>query len=131
MAQVEPIARAGDGHVHQAALFFQAVAVAHGIFVREKALLHAGDENAIELQAFGRVHGHKLHRVLPCLGHVVASFQGGVGQESGQRRQRLAGIAKLTVGRGGLHGQRRAGRAVSAPCGLCRAARRLLASKAF
>jgi hypothetical protein len=50
MAQVQALARPGDRHIHQAAFFLQPVEVAHGVLVREQALLHAGDEHAVELQ---------------------------------------------------------------------------------
>jgi len=72
MAQVQALAGPRDGHIHQAALFFEPFVVAHCVFVGEQALLHAGDEDAIEFQPFGGVHRHELDRFLPGLGLVVA-----------------------------------------------------------
>ena len=92
VAQVQALARARDGHVHQAALFFQAVAVAHGVFVREQTFFHAGDEDAVKLQAFGRMHRHELHRVLAGLRLVVTGLECRVRQKSGQRREGFAGF---------------------------------------
>ena len=81
MAQVQTLARAGDGHIHEAAFFFEAVTVAHGVFVREQAFFHAGDEDAIKLQPFGRVHRHQLHRVLAGLRLVVTRLERGMRQK--------------------------------------------------
>ena len=92
MAQVQPLARPGDGHVHQATLFFQAVAVAHRVFVREQALFHAGDEDRVELQPLAGVYRHQLHRVLPGLGLVVTRLQRRVRQKGRQRGQGLAAV---------------------------------------
>ena len=84
MAQVQALARAGDGDVHQAAFFFQPVAVVHRVLVREQALFHAGDKHAVKFQPLGSVHRHQLHSVLPGLGLVVAGLQRGMGQKGGQ-----------------------------------------------
>ncbi|MCY1538228.1 hypothetical protein D9M68_737580 [compost metagenome] len=92
VAEIQPLPRACDRHVHQTALFFQPIAVAHRILVREQALFHAGDEHHIELQPLGRVHGHELHRVLPGLRLVVARFERGVGEEGRERAHGLAGF---------------------------------------
>ena len=73
MAQVQALAGTGDGHVHQAAFFFQAAFVADGVFVREQALLHAADEHGVKFQPLAGVHGHQLHGVPPGLGLVVAA----------------------------------------------------------
>ena len=86
MAQVQALARAGDGHVGQAAFFLQPVVVAHGVFVGEQALFHAGNKHAVKFQALAGVHGHELDGVLPGSGHVVARFECRVGQEGLQGR---------------------------------------------
>ena len=105
MAQVQALARPGDGHVHQPALLLEPVVVAHRVLVREQALLHAADEHAVELQALARMHRHQLDRVLPGLGLVVAGLQRGMGQEGGQRRHGLAGFGVRR-----RHGPARVGR---------------------
>mmetsp|Transcript_37598 Transcript_37598/g.68057 ORF Transcript_37598/g.68057 Transcript_37598/m.68057 type:complete len:252 (-) Transcript_37598:251-1006(-) len=69
------LSRPRDRHIHQPALLLQAVVVGHRVLVREQAFFQARDEDRIELQALGRVHRHKLHRVLPGLGLVVAGLQ--------------------------------------------------------
>ena len=92
VAQVQALASARDRYVHEPAFFFQAVTIAHGVFVREQALFHAGDEDAVKLQAFGRMHRHELHRVLTGLRLVVAGLECCVRQKSGQRREGFAGF---------------------------------------
>ncbi len=92
--QVQALARPGDGYVHQATLFFQAVGVQQAVLVREQALLQAGNEDNVELQPLGGVHGHQLHRVLAGLCLVVAGLQRGMRQEGDQRghlRRRFIG----------------------------------------
>ena len=79
MTQVQPLARPRDGDIHQAAFFFHAITVAHGVFVREQTFFNAGDEDTVELQPLGGVHRHQLHRVLAGLRLVVARLQCGVG----------------------------------------------------
>ena len=74
MAQVQALAGAGDGDVHQAALFFNAAPVAQGVFVRKQAVFQAADKHRIKLQPLAGVDGHQLHRVLAGLGLVVAGF---------------------------------------------------------
>jgi hypothetical protein len=105
MAQVQALARAGDGHVHQAALFLQAALVAGGVLVREQAFFQPADEHRIELQPLAGVHRHQLHGVLAGLGLVVAGLQRRVRQEGGQRRQGLAGVGVGAAQRHVQHGQ--------------------------
>ena len=97
VAQVQALSGAGNGDVHQAALFFQPFSVAQGVFMGEQALLHPGDEDTVKLQPFGRVHRHQLHSVLPGLRHVVARLQGRMGQEGHQGRQHFAGFSKGVI----------------------------------
>ncbi|MNR06204.1 hypothetical protein D3C85_1222670 [compost metagenome] len=95
---IEPLARAGDRHVHQAALFLQPIGLHRAVLVREQPFLQAGDEHHVEFEALGRVHGHHLHRVLAGLGLVVAGLQRGMGQERHERRhhhRQLLGIEHL------------------------------------
>ena len=66
--------------------------VAHGIFVWKQSFFEAGDEDAVKLQALGRVHGHQLHCILPGLRLVVSRLQSGVGKKSHQRTQGFAGF---------------------------------------
>jgi hypothetical protein len=83
--QVEALARPRHRDVHQPALLLQAVALLRCVLVREQALLEAGDEDDVELQPLGRMHGHQLHRVLPLAGLMLAGFERGVREEGGQR----------------------------------------------
>lgn len=106
VAQIQPLARAGDGHVHQAALFFDAAPVAQGVLVGKQAVFQAADEHGVKLQPLAGVHGHQLHRVLPGLGLVIARLQRGVGQKCGQRRE---GFARVHIHHAG-HGGARQGR---------------------
>src|SRR6218665_3849395 len=55
MGQLEAPALAGEGHVHQATLFLQSVALAGRVLVREQALFHAADEHTIKLQPLAGV----------------------------------------------------------------------------
>jgi hypothetical protein len=105
MAQVQALARAGDGHVHQAALFLQALVVVHRVFMREQALFHAGDEHAVKLQALGRMHRHELDGVLPGLRLVVARFQRRMRQERRQRL-RVSPVSGATKSGAGAFGSR-------------------------
>ena len=74
MTEVQTFARTCDGHVHQPSLFFQAVEVVHGIFVREQAFFKACDKHRIKLQAFAGMHCHELNGVFTGLSLVVARF---------------------------------------------------------
>ena len=91
-AEVEALSGARDGHVHQAPFLLEAVEVARRVLVREEALLEAADEDAVELEALGRVDRHQLDRVLPRLRLVVARLERRVGEERGERRHDLAGL---------------------------------------
>ena len=42
--------------------------------MRKDALLHAGEKDLLELEAFGGVHGHQLQRVVPVPRLVTLSF---------------------------------------------------------
>ncbi len=90
VAQVQALARARNGHVHQPPLLLQRLRAAAGVVVREQAFFEPGDEHGVEFQPLGGVYGHELHRVLPALGLVVARFQRGVAQEGLQRAQGFA-----------------------------------------
>ena len=90
--QIEPRARARDGHVHQPALFFQPVLLGHRVLVRKQSFFQAGDEDRVELEPLGRVHGHQLDRLCALRGLVIAGLERGVREEGGQRRHlRLIG----------------------------------------
>ncbi|KAG0737949.1 hypothetical protein G6F22_021301 [Rhizopus arrhizus] len=58
-ADVQALPRAGDRHIHQAALFFQPGLFQDAVLVREQPLFQAGNEDGVEFQAFGRVHRHQ------------------------------------------------------------------------
>ena len=85
MAQIQALACACNGYIHQAALFFQAVKVVEGVFVRKQPFFQPADKYHVKFQPFGGMHGHELHGVLPRLGLVVARFQRGMGQKGRQR----------------------------------------------
>ena len=72
MAEVEALVGARDRDVHQAAFFFEPVAVAHGVLVREQAFFHAGDRHTVELQA--AVADRKLTRRHKVTFGLSASF---------------------------------------------------------
>ena len=57
--EVEALAGAGEGHVGQAPLLGELGLLCQGAGVGEGAVLHAGDEDDRELQAFGGVDGHE------------------------------------------------------------------------
>ena len=60
--------------------------------MREQAFFQSGDEDRVELEPLGRMHRHQLDRVLAGLGLVVTRFERRMGQEGGQRAQRLAAV---------------------------------------
>ena len=51
------------------------------VLVREQALLQPGQEDHVELQALGRMHGHQLHRVRAPGRFWCRRLQRGVGEE--------------------------------------------------
>ena len=75
---VEAFLGAGDGDVHEAAFFFEAAAFGKAHFAGEAAFFHAGEEDGVELQAFGGVDGHELDGFFACACLVFAGFEGGV-----------------------------------------------------
>ena len=97
MAEIQPLARARDGHIGQAALFLQTTSVHHGVLVREQAFFHAAYEYGVELQPLARMHRHQLHGVLTCLGLVVAGLQRGMGEKGSQRRH---GFTRVCIDHG-------------------------------
>ena len=70
--------------------------------MREQPFLQAGNEHRVELQALRRVHAHHLQRLLPLARLVLARLERRMGEERGERVDRLArlGLA-LLVGKGG------------------------------
>ena len=76
-ADIEAAARAGDGHIHQAALFFEAVALGQAVFAGKQALFHAAEKHGIEFEPFGGVHRHQLQRVIAFAGLVFTRFERG------------------------------------------------------
>jgi hypothetical protein len=54
------------------------------VLVREEALLQAADEDRVEFQALGGMHGHQLQGVVAFAGLVLAGFERGVRQEGGR-----------------------------------------------
>ncbi len=52
--------------------------------MREQAFLQAAEEDDVELQPLGRMHGHQLQRVVALAGLVFAGFERGVGEEGDQ-----------------------------------------------
>ena len=95
MAQIQALAGACDGHIHQTALFLQPVKVVHRVLMREQAFFQARDEHRIKLQALAGVHRHQLHSVFSGLRLVVARLQRSVGQKGRQRAHDHAVFAEL------------------------------------
>ena len=81
VADVEALTRARDGHIHQAAFFFQRFTIQTGVFVWKQPFFQPANKYRVKFQPLGGVYRHQLHRVLPCLRLVVARFQRGMGQE--------------------------------------------------
>ena len=63
-------------------------------------LFEARQEDHVELQALGRMHGHQLDGLGAGVGLVVAGLQRGVGEELGQH---AAGLRGRPPGRAGAH----------------------------
>ena len=82
--EIEPAPRARQRHVHQPPLLFHAVGFGQAVFVREQAFLEPADEDAVEFQAFRRMHGHQLQRVRAGLRLVLARFERGVREKRGR-----------------------------------------------
>ena len=92
-AQVEPLARARDGDVHQPALLFQPLVFVQRVLVREQPFFQPADEDDVELQALGRMHGHQLQRVVAFAGLVLAGFERGMGEEGREVGRQFAFLA--------------------------------------
>ena len=63
MAQIQALARTGDRHIGQTALFLQ---ICLGVFAHlagEHPLLHANEEHTGEFQALSGVDGHQDHLI--------------------------------------------------------------------
>ena len=82
--EVQAAPRTRKGHVHQATLFFFAVRFGQAVFVRKQAFLESADEYAVKLQPFRRVHSHQLQCIGTGLRLIVARFQGGMREKSGE-----------------------------------------------
>ena len=101
MREIEAALRARHRHVHEAALFGEPLValtvVAHGREVREDPLFEPHDEDVLEFQPLGRVHGHELHGVDGLRFVLVARFEGRLREEALQGRE-----AVLVEGREGV-----------------------------
>ena len=82
MAEVQPLAGAGDPDVAEPALLLELVGVAEAAGVREDTVFHAGEEHHRVLEALGGVQRHEGDRAL-----LVAVAVGGV--EVGDQGDRL------------------------------------------
>ena len=60
--------------------------------MREQAFFQTGQKDVVEFQPLGSMDGHQLHGILPGLCLVVTGLERGVGQESQQGRDDLAGL---------------------------------------
>ena len=89
IGEIELLFRAGDGHVAQAALFFQGRLLHEGTDAGENAFVHARQENQREFQAFGAVDGHQGDPVLFAFVGVHVVHKGHLFQEFGQAPFRL------------------------------------------
>ena len=57
--EIENLARTRDGNIGEPALLLDARSIVHAVHMREKRLLHARREHAVELEALRGVHGHE------------------------------------------------------------------------
>ena len=85
MRQIDATPRARDRHVHEAPLLFEPVGFRQTVLVRKKSLLQSSDEDGVELEALGRVHGHQLQGRTPGLGLRIARFKRRVREKGRQR----------------------------------------------
>ena len=81
VAEEQPPLCPGDAHVGQPALLLHQVVVEHGPGQREHALLHAGQEHVVELQALCGVQRHQRHRAAGLVHGVQVGDQRHVLQE--------------------------------------------------
>ena len=81
MREIEPLHRARESDVAQAALLGQPVGVEGGALRGEQALLEADDENGRELEALRRVQGHELHAIEARRGLRLAGLERRVREE--------------------------------------------------
>ena len=85
MTDVQAFTRPRDRHIHQPALFFEAVVIVHRVFVWKQTFFETRDEHGIKFQAFAGVHRHQLHSIFTRLRLVVSGFQRSMGQKGCQR----------------------------------------------
>ena len=96
-AEIQAAACAGDGDIHQASFFFQAIPFLSGILVWKKALFQSADKYGMKLQSLGGMHGHQLECFLPRRRLVLAGFQRGMGEEGRERVWRILVILRAML----------------------------------
>jgi hypothetical protein len=90
VADIEAAARAGEGDVEEAALFFAVALVAHGARVGEEVLLERDEEDDVEFESLGVVDGHERDAALFAVSGLVARLAQDDGLEViGQGRFRV------------------------------------------
>ena len=97
VAEPQALAGACDGDVGKPALLLELGLVgAEVVHMGEDALLHAGDEHVVELQALGGVDGHERDAGLALAHRVEIGAQGKPFHEA--RQAQLAGDRTLLLG---------------------------------
>ena len=95
MGQVQPVARAREPDVGEAALLLHLPLIVERPRVREHALLQPGDEDRVELEALGRVHRDQRDRVRVLLVGVLVGDEGGLLEQPVKRVLRIkVGVAR-------------------------------------
>jgi len=84
VAQIEAAAGTRQGNVHQPPFLLQAVALLRRVLVRKKTLFEAGDEDHIEFESLGGMHGHQLDGLFAFAGLMLAGLQRGVREKGGK-----------------------------------------------
>jgi hypothetical protein len=111
VAQIEAVAGTRHGDVHQPSFLLQAVALLRRVLVREKTLFEAGDEDDIELESLGSMHGHQLDRFLALAGLMLAGLQRGVREKGSERTAiRRLRLARRIIGEPSLRAGKRSPR---------------------